>query len=603
MTSSSRHLMPYGATCLEKGVRFRLWAPGESAVAVALEDKGMRVPMQDAGEGWFEAVVEQARAGDRYRYELGDGFKVPDPASRQQADDVSDPSVVVDPGSYRWKNTDWRGRPWHESVLYELHVGTFTEAGTYDGVRGRLKYLVDLGITAIELMPLADFSGRRNWGYDGVLLYAPDASYGTPDQLKALIDEAHGVGLMVFLDVVYNHFGPDGNYIGRYAPQMFTDHRHTPWGKAIDYAKKPVRDFFVHNACYWIEEYRFDGLRLDAVHEIIDDSKPSILVEIAAAVRNVAGDRHVHAVIENDDNNADFLPRDSSQRPHHYAAQWNDDFHHAAHVVLSGEQSGYYADYAGAPVRAVMRALSEGFVHQGDISEYRGRIRGSQSGHLPPVAFVNFLQNHDQVGNRAFGERMVDLATAPALRALSAVLLLAPSIPMLFMGEEWAANEPFCFFVDFKGDLADAVRNGRRQEFAKFPDFADPEARERIPDPVDADTFRQSILDWSKRDAPGHREWLEHYRGLLRVRRDEIVPRLAEIAGRSVTHAAEESGVIVINWTLGDGARLQLVANLTGKSRRHAAKPRGRALWTTPSLANRTSPDLPGWSVAWHLEP
>ena len=600
------HDMPFGATLLDGGqARFRLWAPGQSTVSLALEPEDRRLPMEATGDGWFELTVPTA-AGQRYRYQLSDALAVPDPASRHQAADVHDASVVIDPRSYRWRCPAWRGCPWHETVVYELHVGTFTPEGTFDGVRKRLDTLAQIGITAIELMPIADFPGRWNWGYDGVLPYAPDARYGTPDQLKALVDAAHERGLMILLDVVYNHFGPDGNYLHSYAPQFFTERRRTPWGAAIDYRQRPVRDFYIHNALYWLEEYRFDGLRFDAVHEIVDDCDPHILQEIARAIRSrLEPSRHVHLVLENEHNSARLLTRKPDDSPRFFTAQWNDDFHHAAHVVLTGESIGYYSDYTDKPVEKLGRALAEGFVYQGETSSYSGRVRGEPCKSLPPLAFVNFIQNHDQVGNRAFGERLTKLASSrEALKALTAILLLSPSVPMLFMGEEYGAEEPFCFFADFHGKLAEAVRTGRREEFARFPAFADPESRQRIPDPVAPSTHKHSCLDWASRKAEVHRDWLEHCRTLLAVRRTELRPRLAKMTGGQSSFAVVDQ-TLAVRWVLGDGARLQLVAQLSDRPSGAATiAASGRPIWTSTRGAPHRSPlqNLPPWFVGWFID-
>jgi maltooligosyltrehalose trehalohydrolase len=563
------HPSPFGAELLPGGaVRFRFWAPAEAAVSVIIETGGpaAELAMAPDGTGWFELVTDRAGAGTLYRYRLGDGLLVPDPASRYQPEDVHGPSQVIDPHAYCWRNCGWAGRPWEETVLYEAHLGTFSPAGGFDGMRRRLDHLVQLGVTALELMPIADFDGRRNWGYDGVLLFAPDSAYGAPDDLKRLIDEAHGRGLMMFLDVVYNHFGPSGNYLGRYAPGFFTERHRTPWGPALDYvepAGRRLRDLVVHNALYWLVEYRFDGLRLDAVHAIHDDGRPDILEEIAAAVRTqVDADRHIHLVLENDDNAARYLMRDGTGRPRHYAAQWNDDFHHAAHVVATGEQRGYYGDYAEAPVRALARALAEGFVYQGEASRYRGGARrGEPSASLPPTAFVNFLQNHDQVGNRAFGERLSELADERALRALTVILALSPQIPLLFMGEEWASARPFLFFCDFAGDLGRAVREGRKREFTH--DVTASGVGE-LPDPLAPDTFAASTLDWAERDGERGRRHLELVRHLLDVRRRVIVPLLTGIGG-GATFEVHAERAMLIRWRLGDGSRLSLAANLSSR--------------------------------------
>jgi glycogen operon protein len=603
------HRMPFGAEPTGEGtVRFRLWAPGVPAVELLLGTRDERVqPMAPQGDGWFEHVTAAAGAGSRYRYRLPDGLRVPDPASRLQAGDVHDPSVVVEPAAYVWRHPDWRGRPWHETVLYELHVGTFGEERSLDGVRRRIRHLADLGITAIELMPLADFVGRRNWGYDGVLPFAVDTAYGSPDALKALVDEAHGLGLMVLLDVVYNHLGPDGGYLHACAPGFFRTDVPTPWGEAIDYRRREVRDLIIHNALFWLEEYRLDGLRLDAVHAIVDEGSPHLLDELADAVRRrFAGERHVHLVLENDANQARYLARDEAGGVRRYDAQWNDDWHHAAHVLLTGEDTGYYADYAADPVASLGRALAEGFAYQGDASAYRdGEARGEPSAHLPPVAFVNFLQNHDQIGNRAFGERLAELAEADALDALTAILLLAPAVPMLFMGEEWGTTTPFRFFTDFEDELAEKVREGRRRELARFPAFAEPAARERIPDPNDPATFESSTLRWAERDDPEHRLRLEAVRELLRLRERQIVPRLPGCPGGEGRWRRIDARGLVVTWRLGDGSRLTLLANLGPAAGRGFERPGGEALWISGpgvrgELARGT---MPAWGVAFFLEP
>ncbi|TMG91535.1 MAG: malto-oligosyltrehalose trehalohydrolase, partial [Betaproteobacteria bacterium] len=528
-----RHAMPFGVELSAAGARFRLWAPATRQVELDLALHGSRrsVEMSALADGWFEATVADAPAGTRYAFRIDGGITVPDPASRFNPDDVHRPSMAVDPLAYEWRDAGWTGRPWEDAVFYELHVGAFTAEGSFAAAIERLDYLADLGVTAVELMPLADFPGRRNWGYDGVLPFAPDASYGAPDELKRLIDAAHSRSLMVFLDVVYNHFGPEGNYLHAYAPQFFNPAHHTPWGAAINYdgeQSRTVRDFFIHNALYWLEEYRFDGLRLDAVDWIVDESSPDILVELASRVHEGPGaGRHIHLVLENDRNEAHYLGRDGQQRPLHATAQWNDDIHHAAHVVVTGEADGYYADYAARPLWYFARCLTEGFGYQGEPSPYRGNIaRGEPSVHLPPGAFVSFLQTHDQVGNRAFGERIGQVANPRALRAAVACILLAPSPPLLFMGEEFSASTPFLFFCDFSPELASTVTQGRRKQFARFAQFADPALQATIPDPNKEATFERSKLVWSEAGNPGHREWSELYCECLGIRKAHIAPRL-----------------------------------------------------------------------------
>jgi maltooligosyltrehalose trehalohydrolase len=410
---------------------------------------------------------------------------------------------------------------------------------------------------------------------------------------------------MMILDVVYNHFGPEGNFLGRYAPQFFTDRFHTPWGSAIDFGRREVRDFFIHNALYWLEEYRFDGLRLDAVHAIADDSTPGILEELARAVHDrFEGERHVHLVLENDDNAAHYLRRDARGGSELYVAQWNDDIHHAFHVLATSEVAGYYRDYCDDPIRHLGRCLTEGFAYQGEPSAHReGEPRGEASVDLPLTAFVSFLQNHDQIGNRAMGERLSMMCRPEALRLLTAVMLLAPSPPLLFMGEEWSANTPFLFFCDFHDALADAVREGRRGEFRHFPQFRDEAARERIPDPNAAETFRRSKLDWRERERPAHREWLAFHRDLLELRRREITPRLAHLRGQTAAWERLADRSLRVHWRL-DDARLTMIANPSNLERRitpcHEV---GRALYATHESveAMLARGQLAPWSGVWFL--
>jgi malto-oligosyltrehalose trehalohydrolase len=606
MSDRFAHRMPFGAQLRDdRAVRFQLWAPSQAAVGLVIENEPQILPMTRLEGGFFAVTTVAAHAGSRYRFQLGDGARVPDPASRHQPEDVHGPSEVVDPRAYAWRQPAWRGRPWHEAVLYELHVGAFTEEGTFDGVRRKLDYLAELGVTAIELMPLSEFPGTRNWGYDGVMPFAPDAAYGRPDDLKRLIDAAHGRGLMMFLDVVYNHFGPEGNYLHRYAESFFEPEEHTPWGAAINYNVRTVRDFAIHNVLYWLEEYRFDGLRLDAVDRIVDRGEEHILKEIAATVRRrIPAERHVHLVLENDKNQAQLLGRDENGRPVYYDAQWNDDIHHVHHHLLTGEGGGYYRDYVHEPARLLARALATGFVYQGEASEHRGGARrGAPSGHLPPSAFVAFLQNHDQIGNRAFGERITNLAEHEAVQAMLAVLLLAPNVPLLFMGEEWGATQPFCFFTDFHDDLADAVREGRRREFKKIPEFASAEARAHIPDPNDPATFAASRLDWAVAEQPERAAWLDLVRGLLRTRHGAIVARLAGIEGGAATATLLGDRALQVAWTLGDQSRLILIANPADQVSEASVATEGEVLFASrPDLPDELRRGrLPPWSVLWLL--
>lgn len=546
MPSSTLHSWSHGAVMLDsEHTRFALWAPDAREVSVALAD-GRSLPMRPEADGWF---VIQARcpAGSRYRFTIDRQIQVPDPASRAQDGDVHGPSLVVDHNAYAWQQPQWCGRPWHEAVIYELHVGVM---GGYLAVQQALPALVDLGVTAIELMPLAEFPGERNWGYDGVLPYAPEASYGAPDDLKALIDAAHGLGLAVILDVVYNHFGPDGNHLQRYAKGFLREDLHTPWGAAIDFRRRQVRDFFIDNALMWLLEYRFDGLRLDAVHAIDD---PDFLHELAQRVRQaVPASRQVWLNLENEFNQASLLQQG-------FDAQWNDDGHNALHVLLTGETDAYYADFADDPTAQLARCLSQGFAFQGHANRH-GQPRGEPSGHLPPSAFVLFLQNHDQIGNRAFGERLNQLAPTQALQAATVLLLLSPMIPLLFMGDEVAAQEPFLFFTSHQGELAEAVRQGRRNEFAAFSAFADAAQRQRIPDPNAPSTFQAS----RPRPRPQSQQaetTRELYRSLLRIRHRELIPRLPGAQALDTRVLAE--GALSARWRLGDGSLLRIDLNLS----------------------------------------
>jgi malto-oligosyltrehalose trehalohydrolase len=603
------HEMPFGARLLPDGqARFRLWAPDAQRVDLVRSagPDGGDATMQALPHGWFELTVPRADTSTRYAYRIDGDIVVPDPASRSNPDDVHAASALTDPLAFDWPDADWRGRPWHEAVIYELHVGCFTPAGTFAAAIERLDALAALGVTAIELMPVADFAGRRGWGYDGVLLYAPEASYGTPDDLKRLVAAAHARGLMVLLDVVYNHFGPDGNYLHRYASAFFNPDVHTPWGAAIRFEgdhSATVREFFVHNALYWIEEFHLDGLRLDAVHAMHDRSRRFIADEIAQALRDgPGGERHVHLVLENDRNDAARLERLASGAPRFAAAQWNDDVHHALHVIVTGERDGYYADYADDAPRRLARALAEGFGYQGEPSALRdGAPRGTPSAHLPPLAFVNATQTHDQVGNRALGERIAALAAAhqrtPALRALLACVLLAPAVPMLFMGEEFAAGTPFLYFCDYSGDLARAVTEGRRNEFRRFARFADPDARARIPDPNDEATFRRSQLDWTEAQRDPHRAWLALYRTLLRLRRDVLVPWLPQARSGSWHTGAQQA--LRVRWPLGARAAWHLHANLGDAPVARTPAGRGRVVYDS---APGDATIAPPWSVQVWLE-
>jgi len=603
----------FGPQLSAAGTTFRLWAPAARSVDLVLDFSfalraariasgqdarpAMRAHtprverMESKPDGWHALHVAGAGAGTRYRFRIDGELDVPDPASGFQPDDVAGPSEVVDHAAYGWREHGWRGRPWEEAAILELHVGTFTPQGSFRAAIDKLDHVADAGFTAIELMPLADFPGRRNWGYDGVLLYAPDSAYGRPDDLRALIDAAHLRGLMVVLDVVYNHFGPEGNYLGRYAPQFF-EPKSTPWGQAIDYRVPQVRAFAIENALHWLDRYRFDGLRLDAVQTIVERGQPSVLQELSRAAGALAArtGRAIHLIVENDDNSASLLDPRAAVAAGRFRAQWNDDYHHAWHVLLTGETHGYYVDHAATPLARIARVLASGFDYQGERSPHRGgRARGERSTALAPTAFVDFLQNHDQIGNRALGERLEALVDGRAIEAALAITLLAPMPPMMFMGEEWGATTPFPFFCDFAGALADAVREGRRREFKS----AYARLGDNVPDPLDERTFRSAALDWDELQGAACRRRFDLVRELLTVRQGRIAPLLGEI--EFAPQATRADGALVrAGWTHRDGALL-LLANLSGESTQRPDDWRnGDPIWGGPAAAS-----LPPWSVFW----
>ena len=590
--------MPFGAEFTAGGeVRFRLWAPAARQVELLLCDpRGAAMhaaPMQALEDGFFALVTSAAGAGSLYRYRIDGTREVPDPASRRNPLGVHGPSEVVDPTAYAWDDAAWQAPPWHGAVLYELHVGTFNAPGTYASVAARLAHLQRLGVTAIELMPLGAFPGERNWGYDGVLPYAPQASYGRPEELKALIVAAHQHGLAVILDVVYNHFGPEGNYLHLYAPQFFDARHETPWGDAINFdgaGSRTVRDFFVHNALYWLEEYHIDGLRLDAIHAVHDESGAHIVRELAHAARSGPGrGGNIYLTLENVHNAAALLGREGGRDT--CDAQWNDDVHHCLHVLLTGETTGYYGDYSEQPHQLLCRALAEGFAYQGEYSRFGGTRRGARSAHLPASAFIDFLQNHDQVGNRPRGERLTQLVhDAAALRAATALVLLAPQPPLLFKVEEWAAPEPFPWFCDFEPPLAAQVRAQRAREAPGSPD------------PGAVTTWAAARLDWSLLRQDPHARWLTHYRRLLAVRRRDIVPLLPHLGPGRCTHPP--GGVaFAVDWATRERT-LHLIANLGAAPAPLPARAAGRVIFAThPGVrATLARNELAPWSVLWLLE-
>lgn len=556
----------WGARYAEGGSTFRIWAPSAKQIDLAIaegdSDKPTRFePMEQVEGGWWSVSSAVPQPGTGYGFRIDGGKVLPDPAARAQVQDVHWLSRLVDPNAHQWRTPDWRGRPWHECVFYELHVGTFTEEGTFEAAIGKLDHLAETGITAIELLPVAQFGGQRGWGYDGTLLYAPHQTYGGPEGLKKLVDAAHARGLMVFLDVVYNHFGPDGNYIPAYIPEFFHEEISTPWGSAIAYDEKPVRDFMIDNAIYWLTEFRIDGLRLDAIDSIKDTTDTPLVKELAARVREVVTDRHVHITTEDDRNITWHIERGEDGSIPLVSGEWNDDFHHTAHVIATSDQEGYYTDYDWRTTEQMATALATGFVFQGQRSDHRDKEVGTDSAHLPPTAFVNFLQNHDQIGNRAFGDRMRSLSSARCYDCLQAILLLSPQIPLMFQGDEFGDCNSFCFFTDFDGELADAVSKGRRREFKSFAAFEDPEAQQIFPEPNSERTFEVSRLDWSQLAQPIHKRRLQVTRSLLRKRAEVLMPLLDGVGGDCGMAVIEDRAFAVV-WELQEGRFYHLFANL-----------------------------------------
>ena len=511
--------MPVGAEVHGDGVHFRVWAPGRRRVTVVLEDGGRATELLPEEDGYFSGDCARARTGTLYRFRLDGGANpLPDPASRFQPKGPHGPSAVVDGSRFEWTDTGWRGVSLPGQVLYEMHVGTFTPEGSYAAAARELPWLRDLGVTVVELMPLAEFPGRFGWGYDGVDLFAPSHLYGEPDELRRFVDRAHAVGIGVILDVVYNHLGPAGNYLEQFAPAYFTDRYETEWGRAINFdgaGAAHVREFFAENAAYWIREFHFDGLRLDATQSIFDASDEHVLVTIGRRAREAAAGRDIILVAENEPQHV-RLVRPVSQRGYGLDALWNDDLHHTLVVAASGRREAYYGDHAGAP-QEIVSAAKWGYLLQGQHYRWQGKRRGTPALDLPPAAFVAFLENHDQVANSGTGRRLHQTTTEGRYRALSALILLWPGTPMLFQGQEFASSRPFFYFADHEPELAAMVREGRAAFLSQFPSLADLARRGLLADPADVATFEACRLDWSERDR--NAAVVALYRDLLALRR------------------------------------------------------------------------------------
>jgi maltooligosyltrehalose trehalohydrolase len=540
-----------GATVQAEGVHFAVWAPAAELVEVELDDgRGTRHHLLNReADGLHRGFVPQAAAGTRYRYRLDRGAAYPDPASRFQPEGVHGPSEVVDPSRFRWRDEDWSGRSIDELVIYEVHVGTATLEGTFNALTGRLSELAELGVTAIELMPVADFPGRWNWGYDGVDWWAPSRAYGRPDDLRRLVDRAHQVGLAVILDVVYNHFGPDGAYWRSFSADYFTSRHETPWGDGINYDgpySHWVRELVLQSACHWISEYHIDGFRLDATHAIADESPQHILAELSERARAAASPRQITLIAENEQMEPRLL-QPVNEGGCGLDAIWADDFHHAMRVLLTGEAEGYYAAFAGT-TREVCQIIERGMIESEP---------GGDAPDRPYRSFVFCLQNHDQVGNRAFGERLHHQIDRDRYAVASAVLLFVPETPLLFMGQEYAASTPFTYFTDFDEELGQLITEGRRAEFAGFRAFGDPFLRDSIPDPQAAQTFDSSVLD--EADRAINARILLLYRELLTLRRDDPVLHVAE---RTATRACAAGAQMMIVHRWHEAEHLVLVANV-----------------------------------------
>ncbi len=565
----------FGAILKADGVLFQVWSAAARIELVVDGPRPSTYQLQPRPDGLSEVFVQGVRAGARYGYRIDGQGPFPDPASRFQPDGVHGLSEVIDP-AFPWTDSGFSPSSWAQAVLYELHCGAFTSEGAFAAAQQRLEQLRDLGVTAIEFMPLADSPGRRNWGYDGVSLYAPNRNYGRPEDLRAFVDHAHSLGLAVYLDVVYNHFGPDGAYHRLFHPGFYSAQVKTPWGDSLNFDEEHsanTRAFFIGNALHWLEEYHIDGFRLDATHAIQDSSPLHFLAEFAAALHHRAAElqRSVQVIAE-DARNLNTILQPVQQGGYGVDAVWADDFHHHVRRALAGDSAGYYADYDGQAA-SIARTLRNGWFYEGQHSVHHNAPRGTPSGDLDRSRFIICIQNHDQIGNRARGERLHHQIPDYSHRAASALLLLAPETPLLFMGQEWAATAPFQFFTDHNEQLGPLVSEGRRREFAHFPEFSGEAARASIPDPQAEETFLRSKLPWQERELPSHQAMLRWYTRLIQLRR--------RIRCRSLHCAAgEQAGFITLKWS-NDHEMFTLVVALHGGGELPAARPPGALLLTS----------------------
>ncbi|AWM38869.1 Malto-oligosyltrehalose trehalohydrolase [Gemmata obscuriglobus] len=556
MASDYVRRFPVGAELTTDGTHFRVWAPIRSRVEVVPE-AGPPIELTREPDGYFSGFAAGIGDGARYRLQLDGGSSLfPDPASRFQPSGPHGPSQVVDHTRFEWTDAGWPGITDEGQVLYEMHIGTFTPEGTFAAAAARLPQLAELGVTAVEVMPVADFPGHFGWGYDGTCLFAPTRLYGAPDDFRRFVDAAHALGLGVILDVVYNHFGPDGNYIREFAPQFLSTVHKTEWGEPFNFDgpdSGPVREFFIANAAYWVEEFHIDGLRLDATQAIYDDSPTHILTEIARRARAAAGRRTIYVMGENEPQDANLV-RPPENGGCGLDAIWNDDLHHAARVALSGKNEGYFMDYSGTP-QELVSAAKYGFLYQGQQYRWHNRRRGRPAFDIPRHRFVAFLENHDQVANSGRGHRVNQLTSPARFRALTAYLLLIPSTPMLFQGQEYASTRPFLYFADHHPELAALVFNGRREAMRRFRSQAGPDGMSLIPDPADPKTFERSKLDPAERDS--RPEWLALHADLLKLRKTDPAFRSAVVDGAVLSASA-----FVLRFFVPAGGDRLLVVNL-----------------------------------------
>jgi maltooligosyltrehalose trehalohydrolase len=569
------------------GVDFRLWAPRCREVVVEIEGLEPETLQAETG-GYFSLLSQLARAGMRYRFRLDrHEAALPDPASRFQPEGPHGPSEIVDPGAFDWTDDAWRGRVREQLVIYEMHVGTFTPEGNWDAASRELPALAELGITCLEIMPAAEFPGRFGWGYDGVNLFAPTRLYGRPPDFRRFVDRAHTLGIAVILDVVYNHLGPDGNYLKLFSAAYFTDRHDNDWGEAINFdgpGSGPVREFFMANARYWIDEYHLDGLRLDATQAIFDRSEDHIIAAVARQVRSAGRGRVTFVVAENEPQHAKLV-RPAERGGYGLDALWNDDFHHSAMVALTGRHEAYYSDYRGRP-REFVAAAKHGFLYQGQRYQWQRKARGTPTLDLPAECFVVFLQNHDQIANSGTGERCHGLTSPGRLRAMTAYFLLMPGIPMLFQGQEFGASSPFFYFADHETELSRDVREGRHRELAQFPNLATSEMRAELVDPGDIDTFHRSVLDLGERQR--HASIYALHRDVLKLRRSDPVlgQRPCRIDGAALTDEAW-----MLRFFSESGADRLLIVNL------------GRDLLLGPAPEPLLAPvEGQAWRLLWSSE-